>query len=250
MPLMLAYTNSNGAVEALRTVCARASWEVHTLTDNPEAMLAGQIPDAALFDLDHPLPGLEQIVSGTTESAPFLPVIFLAADPQVLPELGLGLRYHIHPDHLYDLEHILISLSIGFEVNTPLHPLGNTCEHVPRVLIVDDNPLFAGVLERTLRGLERFDVRVAYSGYQAAAMLRDFSPDIAIIDLVLGDTDGCEICALIRGNGALRDTKVIGVSGYRSGEVAVQDNARFDVFLEKPFRIRELVDTINNLLAA
>ena len=248
MPRMLAYTNSTATLDALRTVCAPSGWDIYTPTDDFGASLAGQMPDAALFDLDHPFPGFAQILNGTAEDAPFLPVVFLASDPQVLPELGSGLRYHIHPDRLYDLEHILISLGIGFLVNTPSHTLHSAPQHVPRVLIVDDNALFAGVLERTLRGLERFDVRVAHSGYEAAAVLRDFSPDIAIIDLVLGDTDGCEICALIRNNDALRDTKVIGMSGYRSSGRTQQDNARFDAFLEKPFRLRELVDTINAFL--
>ncbi len=54
-----------------------------------------------------------------------------------------------------------------------------------------------------------FDVRIAYDGKAGIDLVRDFSPDIVLLDLQMPEITGDEVLKLIRQNPKLRDLKVI-----------------------------------------
>jgi len=62
-----------------------------------------------------------------------------------------------------------------------------------RVLIVDDLPQNVKLLEAKLTN-EYYDVAAAYSGSQALAKVKAFSPDIILLDVMMPDMDGFETC--------------------------------------------------------
>lgn len=246
MPRLVVFTDSEKVHSDIHAVCASGGWVVERGSSDPSHWTHAEAPevDAALFDLENPLSNAEELTKGLTSCYPFLPIIFLSREGLAQDEMGGGLRYHVDPGRLRDLEHILISLNVGFLSNGFLSGIEIAGNAVPRVLIVDDNVQLASLVERALRSLERFDVRMASSGYEAVAMLPSFNPDVAVIDLALGDMDGREVCTFIRNHGRLKETKVIGVSGYLSRERTDEDGTVFDAFLEKPFRMRDLLDKV------
>ena len=66
---------------------------------------------------------------------------------------------------------------------------------VSTVLIVDDHPVVAHGIERVLDRTGDFTVVAAcYSGIEALDVARKMSPDIAVVDVRLGDTDGVDVC--------------------------------------------------------
>jgi DNA-binding NarL/FixJ family response regulator len=66
---------------------------------------------------------------------------------------------------------------------------------VSSVLIVDDHPVVAHGIERMLDRTSDFTVVAAcYSGLEALDVARTMSPDIAVVDVRLGDTDGVDVC--------------------------------------------------------
>ncbi len=246
MPCLLVFSSSEETVGAVHEVAKTSGWDI----EDGRASLLGGTPvtadhvDAALFDLQQAVFGVQELVQRISTSAPFLPLIFLSSQGTSVHELGSGLRYHIDPDQVPDLEHVLLSLSLGFPeayFGAPEEVVENV---VPRVLIVDDNIQLASLIGRTLRAMERYDVQVVTSGFEALSLLPAFRPDVAIIDLVLRDMDGREICTFIRTHEKLQRTKIIGVSGYLSEKRAEDDNVQCDVFLEKPFRMKDIVGKV------
>jgi len=66
---------------------------------------------------------------------------------------------------------------------------------VSSVLIVDDHPVVAHGIERMLDRTGDFTVVAAcYSGIEALDVARTMRPDIAVVDVRLGDTDGVDVC--------------------------------------------------------
>jgi len=247
MPCLLVFSRSGRVLSAVRSIAESGGWEVRS-TEGASAVAGQDIGnvDAALFDLQDAIDNVDLLIRTVAASAPFLPLLFLS-DPGVpVHESGSGLRYHVDPQHLDDLEHILISLSFSLPLED-IAPLdASEPSPVPRVLIVDDNIQLASLIGRTFRALERYDVRVVTSGFEAVSILPAFRPNVAIIDLVLSDMDGRDLCAFIRGHDKLKDTKILAVSGYLTEARAEERCVHFDAYLEKPFRMQ---DVLNKVLA-
>jgi CheY-like chemotaxis protein len=246
MPCLLVFTRSEETVGAVHDVANACGWDIE---DGRASLLSGTLVtvdhvDAVLFDLCQGVFGVQELVQQISGAAPFLPLVFLSSQGTAVQELGSGLRYHIDPRQIPDLEHVLLSLSLGFPSEQFTPPENGARSSVPRVLIVDDNIQLASLIGRALRAMERYDVQVVTSGFEALSILPSFHPDVAIIDLVLRDMDGREICTFIRTHEKLQHTKIIGVSGYLSERRAEDDNVQCDLFIEKPFRMRDIVDKV------
>ena len=69
-----------------------------------------------------------------------------------------------------------------------------------RVLVVDDERNIVVLIATALR-YEGFEVGTAEDGAQALAAVRDFAPDLVVLDVMLPDADGFELQARIRGDG-------------------------------------------------
>ncbi|MCU1386196.1 MAG: Chemotaxis protein methyltransferase CheR, partial [Acidobacteria bacterium] len=103
-----------------------------------------------------------------------------------------------------------------------------------RVLVVDDNQDGARMLADALdtRG---YQTRVAHDGPEALAIAARFDPSIAFLDIGLPVMDGYELAARLRELPALRDIRLIAITGY--GQPADRRKARasgFHDLLVKP----------------
>jgi DNA-binding response OmpR family regulator len=245
VPSLLVFTASEKTAESVESVCAGSGWACRRGTTERGFENGGA--DAVVVDLENPFESGDEVVRSISDRSPFMPLIFVNKERGPADDFGDGLRYYIDPAHVADLEHILISLSCGFPSGDPMPPGRPDSRRVPRVLIVDDNLELANLIERSLRALERFDVRVTGSGFEAASILPMFHPDVAVIDLVLDDMDGREVCAFIRNHAELKKTRIIGVSGYLPEGCVSAKEPLFDVFMEKPFRVKDVVDRIVKL---
>jgi diguanylate cyclase (GGDEF)-like protein len=66
----------------------------------------------------------------------------------------------------------------------------------PTVLIVDDAPSNLAILTETLRG--EFDVRIATSGPEALRLVAETPPDLILLDIIMPEMDGYEVCRLLK----------------------------------------------------
>lgn len=92
-----------------------------------------------------------------------------------------------------------------------------------------------------------YRTREAANGVQAQAMVREELPDLFIIDLVMPNMSGVELCAWIRAQGL--ETPIIVLSAYDQEDMKVQAlDAGADDYVTKPFRIEEFLARMRALL--
>jgi len=114
-----------------------------------------------------------------------------------------------------------------------------------RILVVDDE---ANILALSRLYLERdgYQVAVAQSGQQALDEASRFAPDLIILDIMLPDMDGFEVCRRLR---AKNDTPILMLSARREDVdriVGLEMGA--DDYLCKPFNPRELIARVKAIL--
>ena len=114
-----------------------------------------------------------------------------------------------------------------------------------RVLIVDDDPAIRDVVRIALNR-DGFDTTEAVDGAAALAQCAAAAPDLVVLDVMLPEMDGTEVCRALRRHSAVpilflssRDSEVDRVVGLEIGG---------DDYLTKPFSPRELVARVRALL--
>lgn len=103
-----------------------------------------------------------------------------------------------------------------------------------RVLVVDDNVDAADSLATLLR-LSGHEVRVAHDGAAALAVVRDYRPDIAFLDIGMPGMDGYEVARRLRAQPGLERALLVALTGWGSPEDRRRTtDAGFDHHLVKP----------------
>ncbi len=109
-----------------------------------------------------------------------------------------------------------------------------------RVLVVDDNRDAAELLADSLRALGHV-VGVAFDGPSGLAMVPDFQPSVALLDLGLPMMDGFELARRLRTQCQGQALTLVAITGYGQARDRTQSQAAgFDAHLVKPVDIREL----------
>jgi DNA-binding response OmpR family regulator len=117
-----------------------------------------------------------------------------------------------------------------------------------RVLVVDDEPNIVMSL-RFLMEREGFEVEVAPTGQAALTALRRKAADLVLLDVMMPELGGFEVCQEIRGNPEWRHTKVIMLTA--KGRDVERDKGLAlgaDLYITKPFSTRDLVARVKQML--
>lgn len=115
-----------------------------------------------------------------------------------------------------------------------------------RVLVVDDEQYLADLVSTAL-SYEGFETAVAGTAREAGELVAAFAPDLIVLDVMLPDGSGVEVCRRFRGNGSTapvvfltaRDTTEDKIAGLTVGG---------DDYVTKPFSLEELVLRIRAVL--
>lgn len=111
------------------------------------------------------------------------------------------------------------------------------------VLLVDDDNDLVDVLSGALQNDGRFEVRVANNGFDAGMMVKEYRPDLIVLDVMLPDINGREVCQRVRNDNQLEDVKIICISGMvEPDKIDELKSSGADDFLQKPFEVEELID--------
>lgn len=117
------------------------------------------------------------------------------------------------------------------------------------ILIVDDDLELVELLANALQNDGRFEVRVANNGFDAGMLVKEYRPDLIVLDVMLPDINGREVCQRVRSDPQLEDVAVLCISGMVEAEkVDELKAAGANDFLQKPFEVEELIDRICTLL--
>jgi two-component system OmpR family response regulator len=117
---------------------------------------------------------------------------------------------------------------------------------VARILVVDDEPYITDLLGAALR-FEGFSVEVAATGQEAITMAQRGRHDLVLLDVMLPDVTGTEVCRRIRAEGIL--TPVLFLTARDATEDKVAGlTVGGDDYVAKPFSLDELVARIHAIL--
>lgn len=117
-----------------------------------------------------------------------------------------------------------------------------------KILIVDDEPDITEILQYNLEK-EGFSVNTVNDSLQAIEVARNFHPDLMILDIMMPNLDGIELCRQIRKEKELSETFIIFLTARTEeySEIAAFETGADD-FLIKPIRPRAIISRINSLL--
>jgi two-component system, OmpR family, KDP operon response regulator KdpE len=114
-----------------------------------------------------------------------------------------------------------------------------------RALVVEDDPNIVDLIRSNL-SVRGFDTVVSADGNRALQLLDTESPDIVLLDLMLPEVDGFELCRQIRERSAVAIIVVSARGGERDKVTALNMGA--DDYMTKPFSIEELLARITATL--
>ena len=118
-----------------------------------------------------------------------------------------------------------------------------------KVLVVDDDrdlvELIVDVLERD----GRFETRSVNNGFDAGMMVKEYKPDLIILDVMLQDINGKDVCIRVRNDSSLEEVKIICISGMvEEDKIKELKAAGANIFLGKHFEMDTLIEKMCGLL--
>jgi excisionase family DNA binding protein len=118
-----------------------------------------------------------------------------------------------------------------------------------KVLLVDDDADLLKLMTDVLEEDGRFEVRVASNGFDAGMMVKEYRPDMIVLDVMLPDINGREVCHRVRADATLEDVRILCISGMiEEDKIQELRLSGADDFLHKPFEIEQLIDRMCGLL--
>jgi twitching motility two-component system response regulator PilG len=118
-----------------------------------------------------------------------------------------------------------------------------------KILLVEDQESLLK-LESILLTSRGFEVRGVSDGEAALAAIEEDIPDLMLLDIMLPDLDGFEICRMIKEKERTRKIPIIMVTARKSRmDVQLSKEAGADAYITKPFKSAMLIETIQKILA-
>ncbi len=117
-----------------------------------------------------------------------------------------------------------------------------------RILIAEDNPQGAELIEAYLTGTP-YEVRVAADGRETLELVRDWSPDLLLLDIMMPRISGFEVCKQLRADPQTKQLPILMITALdQVSDIERAVEAGTDDFLTKPINKAELLMRVEALL--
>ena len=118
-----------------------------------------------------------------------------------------------------------------------------------KILVVDDDQDLVELITDVLERDGRFEVRSVNNGFDAGMMVKEYRPDLIVLDVMLPDINGKEVCQRVRSDSSMDEVRIICISGMCEPD-RIEDlkHSGANEFLQKPFEAEVLLDRICSLL--
>jgi len=118
-----------------------------------------------------------------------------------------------------------------------------------KVLLVDDDIDLVELMTKMLEEDGRFEVRIASNGFDAGMLVKEYRPDMIVLDVMLPDINGKEVCHRVRADSTLEEVRILCISGMiEEDKIQELRLSGADDFLHKPFEMEHLIDRMCALL--
>jgi excisionase family DNA binding protein len=118
-----------------------------------------------------------------------------------------------------------------------------------KILVVDDDEELVELLVDVFERDGRFETRNANNGFGAGMLVKEFRPDLVVLDVMLPDINGKEVCQRVRSDSSLESVKIICISGMvEQDKIADLRAVGADDFMHKPFTVDKLLERACDLL--
>ena len=136
----------------------------------------------------------------------------------------------------------------SFLIDSGMYPLATKSYPRNRILIVDDDPTIQKTLTQTLFNY-KYETETAGDGFEAGIKTVQFKPDLIILDLIMPEMDGFEVCRYLKNDPTTSSVKILILTGYDTEENREKIlEAGADDFLSKPVEVDMLIRHIEVLL--
>lgn len=121
-----------------------------------------------------------------------------------------------------------------------------------RILIVDDDVKYAGLLKVRLEQTGDYEVRIEAHASQALSVARAFDPHLMLVDVVMPEMDGGQLAAALKADERLNPIPVVFLTSAVSEEEVAGEGGVIggQVFMAKPVSIPALVDYLRKRLGS
>ena len=122
-----------------------------------------------------------------------------------------------------------------------------------RILVVDDEPDFAAIVQENLEK-EGFEVEIAYNGVEGLEKVHANPPDAIVLDVMMPEMDGYEVCRKLKGDEKCVDIPVVLLTAVASHVTSTRYTHRegmsteADDYIAKPASAEEISASIKRLL--
>ncbi|OHD70309.1 MAG: histidine kinase [Spirochaetes bacterium RBG_16_49_21] len=124
-------------------------------------------------------------------------------------------------------------------------------EERKKILVVDDDDIIVETIVQCLEEDEHcYELYSATDGFEAEAQIKHFNPDLMILDIMMPDINGYEVCRKIKSDKDTRDIKIIVLSAYMDEKSSKKMNEYgADACFSKPLPLPELRQQVAKLLS-
>ncbi len=129
-------------------------------------------------------------------------------------------------------------------------PEDTPVEERTRILVVDDDPIIVETIVQSLEEDEHdYEVISASDGFEAGIQVNHFKPHLLILDIMMPDIKGYEVCKKIKNEEETKDIKIIVLSAYLDEEKFKKMKEHgADVCFSKPLPLPQLKEEVARLL--
>ena len=122
-------------------------------------------------------------------------------------------------------------------------------EEMPKILVVDDEPINVELLEAYLVG--EYDILTAYNGEEALEKVKSEHPDLILLDIMMPGMDGYEVCRVLKNDKETQFIPIVMVTALSERDDRIKSiEVGADEFLTKPVDKVELVARVKSLMHA
>lgn len=116
-----------------------------------------------------------------------------------------------------------------------------------KVLVVDDDKDIVDAIQMVLT-IGGFESKATTKGHETFQYIKDYQPDLVILDMLLSGNDGRDICKQLKKNDSTKKIPIIMISAHPTAKASTKESGA-ESFISKPFSVSGLLGEVNKYIS-